>query len=134
MRVRLFTTESRSKGAWSRSALALFLGLVLLGGTLEKHSAGEALHESLLQGGQAGDSYSPEAIHPREQHHFEAGSDARRPVCPACLLHLLNAGAHTPELLGLAPVPPCRRLDAIERSVQGRLVVVKGAARAPPLV
>ena len=108
----------------------------MLGGALEIHPADEALHESSLYAGGAGpegDSYAPEAVHPREAHHFEAGLVVHHPACPACLLHLLNGGAHTPEQIGVAPTLAVATLAASVVPAHGRLVVADGAARAPPL-
>jgi hypothetical protein len=82
------------------------LFFALLAGTVEIHGHGVgAGYEADFGGiGSSGGSgrFTPAASHPNLPHHVEAGSEAERPSCAACLHSVASRGLH----LRLAAVLP----------------------------
>ena len=109
---------------------AIFLLFALLGGAVEIHGHG-ASHEGDLG---ASARFTPEASHPNQSHHVEAGSEVDRPVCAACLHSLTARGLRLPRATALRaetggvrlPAPP----DLVSSDPCARWV----GGRSPPQV
>lgn len=112
-----------------RPAWVALLGLVLLLGALDFHPAGES--HSLVRSAGASE-YSPEAAHPGQPIHLEAGKVVAHPHCPICLQRLQLGGLHLAAAAELAP-PAARDLlpASADRTPAGRALLSSGA-RAPP--
>ncbi|HZF08105.1 MAG TPA: hypothetical protein VFE33_04870 [Thermoanaerobaculia bacterium] len=80
---------SRQRPLWKLAAAAFVLLSLLTGGVeVHNHGARAASYEGLG----AATRFTPAAAHPNLPHHIEAGDEAERPSCPACLHSLATRG------------------------------------------
>ncbi len=114
-----------------RNLWASLLAALLLLGAVDLHAPGDSLDSlgPLHEG-----SYSASARHPGQPAHFEASSDAQRPVCALCLHLQRTSGAHLLAVRGLEPLAhrDARIEDLAPSSLQGARSL--SGARAPPSV
>jgi len=129
MRSRRGSGPSLRPGLRAISAWALLVALPLLTGGLDLHPHGEPLSGGALR---IGETYSPEAIHPDQPHHFEAGTSAQRPACPACLFHAATSGGHLTAVTGVIPAVFAGRLAEVEDLDLTRGGVLHHSSRGPP--
>ncbi|HEY2295216.1 MAG TPA: hypothetical protein VGM86_31320 [Thermoanaerobaculia bacterium] len=114
-----------------RNLWASLLAALLLLGAVDLHAPGDSLDSlgHLHEG-----SYSASARHPGQPAHFEASSDAQRPVCALCLHLQRTSGAHMLAARGLEPL--ARRAAGIQDVAPSSLQGIRSlsGARAPPSV
>ena len=79
----------------------MVLLFALLSGAVEIHGHGVGAGYDTELG--ASSRFTPEASHPNLPRHVEAGSEAERPSCAACLHSVASRGLHL-RLAALLPV------------------------------
>jgi hypothetical protein len=129
MRIRRGFRPNLLPSARSLSAWALLFALPLLTGGLDFHPHGEPPGGASLL---SGETYSPEAIHPDQPHHFEAGTTAQRPVCPACLFQAATSGGHLTAFAGVTPAVLSGRIAEVEGPDLARGRALHHPSRGPP--
>ena len=107
----------------------MLLALPWLAAGLDLHPHGEPLGGGPLH---VGETYSPEAVHPDLPHHFETGTTAQRPVCPACLFHVAASGGHLVPVASVAPAALAGRLAGPKNPDLEPGLALDRASRGPP--
>lgn len=116
---------SRRSPVWT-----VLLGLLVLFGALDFHTAGE-IHPLLEPLGDG--AYSSEAVHPEQPLHVERGEAAHRPHCLVCI-HRHQLGGVDLRPAAVLALPAARPLVAAPLdapTVRGTFRTA--GARAPPL-
>jgi len=129
LNLRALRAERRARPFSQVAALVLLFAL--LTGTIEFHRHGVGGNDGDLGGSSR---FTPAASHPNLPHHVEAGSEAERPSCAACLHSVASRGLH----LRLAAVLPMESGGARRPLQPESLPSDSGAlwvgGRSPPVV
>jgi hypothetical protein len=125
------TSTVRAAGfrTFSKVAAAVLLFALLAGG-IEVHSHGFGAGGGLG----APTRFTPAASHPNLPRHVEAGSEAERPACAACLHNLASRAFHL-RLAAVVPTEPGgSRLFLQPESLPSDPGALWVGGRSPPVV